>query len=338
MNFEKISVAKFAKSFFISLIFSLFCSNLFGQFINFDLSASKSKILPTQQDLLNFCKPSTMKKWWDLFPQKNMLKPINSCYIVSIGISQNKTETVAIPLLKKLEAGKAYTLSCQIANPDTLFSKICPIFCIAFSDKNDEGIYEKWQKYYDNPSKQCIKTDKKYIHKWVPYRVNFTATGDEDYLVLFLEKFKYKLDSVENDDIAKRNFKNSNAHIFVTDIKIDDFSINNTLPEASTFDYGKSLLKPEAFTTLDEWVRRLNDTPATQIKITGYTDNQGSEELNLKLSKARALAVGQYLNSKGIERKRISLEGLGNQNPIESNDSEQGRAKNRRVEIEIVNP
>jgi outer membrane protein OmpA-like peptidoglycan-associated protein len=110
------------------------------------------------------------------------------------------------------------------------------------------------------------------------------------------------------------------------------------LPEASTFDYGKSLLKPEAFSTLDEWVRRLNDTPATQIKITGYTDNQGSEELNLKLSKARALAVGQYLNSKGIERKRISLEGLGNQNPIESNDTEQGRAKNRRVEIEIVNP
>ena len=306
--------------------------------MNFDLSASKSKILPTQQDLLNFCKPSTIKDWWDGLLQKNMLKPIKSCYIISIGISRNKTETIAIPLLKKLEAGKAYTLSCQIANPDTLFSKVYPTFCIAFSNKNDEGIYEKWHKYYDNPSKQCIKTDKKNILKWMPQRVNFTATGDEDYLVLFLDKFKYKLDSVENDDIAKRNLKNSNAHIFVTDIKIDDFSINNTLPEASTFDYGKSLLKPEAFTTLDEWVRRLNETPSTQIKITGYTDNQGSEELNLKLSKARALAVGQYLNSKGIERSRISLEGLGNQNPIESNDTEQGRAKNRRVEIEIVNP
>jgi outer membrane protein OmpA-like peptidoglycan-associated protein len=111
-----------------------------------------------------------------------------------------------------------------------------------------------------------------------------------------------------------------------------------SLPEASTFDYGKSLLKPEAFTALDEWIRRLNENPSTQIKITGYTDNQGSEELNLNLSKARALAVGQYLNTKGIERKRISLEGLGNQNPIESNDTEQGRTKNRRVEIEIVNP
>jgi outer membrane protein OmpA-like peptidoglycan-associated protein len=166
----------------------------------------------------------------------------------------------------------------------------------------------------------------------------YKATGGEKYLIFGMAKGTNPYIISDPSNRGKIAYETGNVLHF-NKLRFYPYQKRTfTLPEASTFDYGKSLLKPEAFTTLDEWVRRLNDNPSTQIKITGYTDNQGSEELNLKLSKARALAVGQYLNSKGIERKRISLEGLGNQKPIESNDTEQGRAKNRRVEIEIINP
>jgi outer membrane protein OmpA-like peptidoglycan-associated protein len=178
--------------------------------------------------------------------------------------------------------------------------------------------------------------------KWTMIQTFYKAKGGEKFICFGMHKQIFdksnKAKELKTEEIVTIDkVTTSIGQLFVDWVLIKPMN-GASLPEASTFDYGKSLLKPEAFTALDEWIRRLNENPSTQIKITGYTDNQGSEELNLNLSKARALAVGQYLNTKGIERKRISLEGLGNQNPIESNDTEQGRTKNRRVEIEIVNP
>jgi peptidoglycan-binding protein ArfA len=76
----------------------------------------------------------------------------------------------------------------------------------------------------------------------------------------------------------------------------------------------------------------------SHIDIEGHTDSTGSEETNLKLSRERAAAVGDFLVTQGIAQTRMTTKGLGPADPVASNDTAEGRAKNRRVEIVLANP
>jgi len=101
------------------------------------------------------------------------------------------------------------------------------------------------------------------------------------------------------------------------------------------FDFGSNKLTAESKATLDQVAKILNSYPAEKININGYTDNIGSNAVNKKLSQARAAAVKEYLISKGV--KNISaVEGYGEDKPIASNSTAEGRQKNRRVEFEII--
>lgn len=102
------------------------------------------------------------------------------------------------------------------------------------------------------------------------------------------------------------------------------------------FDTKKTELKPESISELDNVVRLLNENPNLKIKIIGFTDNIGTPADNLKLSTGRAWAVVQYLISKKVDPKRLSHSGLGESNPIGDNNTEEGRAKNRRTEMSVV--
>ena len=73
----------------------------------------------------------------------------------------------------------------------------------------------------------------------------------------------------------------------------------------------------------------------TLINVTGHTDSTGSDDYNLKLSQERAVAVGNYLNLRGVNASRLVVRGMGESMPIASNDTEAGRAQNRRVELSI---
>lgn len=101
------------------------------------------------------------------------------------------------------------------------------------------------------------------------------------------------------------------------------------------FDLNKATLTDKAKANLDKLVTVFKQEPDTYISIFGYTDNTGREEYNLSLSKQRAASVKQYLVQKGIAANRIATDGLGIADPIASNDTEAGRAKNRRVEFAI---
>ena len=103
--------------------------------------------------------------------------------------------------------------------------------------------------------------------------------------------------------------------------------------ENITFEFGKSELKESSFAELNELAATLKENPTYQITLSGHTDNVGQEEDNLKLSEARAKAVAEYLTSKGIAPTRISYQGYGSRNPITTNETEQGREQNRRVEF-----
>jgi outer membrane protein OmpA-like peptidoglycan-associated protein len=105
---------------------------------------------------------------------------------------------------------------------------------------------------------------------------------------------------------------------------------------AVRFDFNKSTLTAQAKTNLDKLVKVFTDYPDTNIVIYGYTDNKGAVDYNLKLSQDRANAVKSYLVKKGLVSTRFTTTGMGIADPIETNDTDAGRSKNRRVEFAIT--
>lgn len=102
------------------------------------------------------------------------------------------------------------------------------------------------------------------------------------------------------------------------------------------FDTNKSTLTKQSIVELERLVTLLKKTKKLRIEISGHTDNVGSEQINKRLSEARAKSVEKYLESKGIDAKRLVSIGYGFDQPIESNDTEAGRAANRRTEFKIL--
>ena len=102
------------------------------------------------------------------------------------------------------------------------------------------------------------------------------------------------------------------------------------------FDFDKSVVKPAGKAKLDDLVSKVKGINLEVIIAVGHTDSIGSDAYNQKLSVRRAEAVKAYLVSKGIEKNRIYTEGKGEKQPVASNKTKEGRAKNRRVEIEVV--
>ncbi len=102
------------------------------------------------------------------------------------------------------------------------------------------------------------------------------------------------------------------------------------------FDFDKSVLKPEGKAKLDDLVGKVSAISLEVIIAVGHTDAVGGDTYNQKLSVARSEAVKAYLVSKGIEKNRVYTEGKGEKNPVADNKTSDGRAKNRRVEIEVV--
>ncbi len=109
-----------------------------------------------------------------------------------------------------------------------------------------------------------------------------------------------------------------------------------TMAADTHFDFDKSALKPEGKARLDDLVGKLKAVNLEVIIAIGHTDSIGSNAYNQKLSVRRANSVKAYLVSKGIEPNRIYTEGKGETQPVADNRTKQGRAKNRRVEIEVV--
>ncbi|MEO6320020.1 MAG: outer membrane protein OmpA [Polaromonas sp.] len=102
------------------------------------------------------------------------------------------------------------------------------------------------------------------------------------------------------------------------------------------FDFDKSVIKPAGKEKLDDLIGKIKDINLEVIIAVGHTDSVGSDSYNQKLSVRRSEAVKAYLVSKGIEKNRVYTEGKGEKQPVADNKTAEGRAKNRRVEIEVV--
>jgi OOP family OmpA-OmpF porin len=102
------------------------------------------------------------------------------------------------------------------------------------------------------------------------------------------------------------------------------------------FDFDKSVLKPEGRAKLDDLVSKMSGLNLEVIIAVGHTDSVGTDTYNQRLSIRRSEAVKSYLVSKGVEKNRVYTEGKGEKQPVADNKTAEGRAKNRRVEIEVV--
>ncbi len=99
------------------------------------------------------------------------------------------------------------------------------------------------------------------------------------------------------------------------------------------FDFNKATIKPSGRDVLDKAVKTLKDNPDLHVVVEGHTDSVGSDSYNQKLSERRAAAVKAYLVDEGISAARITTRGYGKSRPVASNETEAGRAQNRRADI-----
>ena len=173
---------------------------------------------------------------------------------------------------------------------------------------------------WKNTSGQCYRSS-----NWTPATADPNCDG-------FIAK-EYKLvEPIKQPIIAKPA---SISHPIVQPkaqpIKVEKI----TLATDTAFDFDKSILKVEAKKKIDLLLKNVSVPKIENIKIIGHTDSIGTDSYNDRLSVRRADSVKAYLISNGIKPQVISSIGMGKRNPIESNKSANGRAKNRRVEITI---
>jgi len=147
---------------------------------------------------------------------------------------------------------------------------------------------------------------------------------------VIIEKIQLATDSssfeIIDGPIAKEQFFD------IDEIKIDSLIVLKNI----VFEFNKSDLLPESFNEIEKLYQLLVTNPEIRVKLEGHTDNVGEYDFNLELSMKRVESVTAYLISKGINSERIEFEGYSYSVPLESNDSEEGRAINRRVAFKII--
>ena len=138
--------------------------------------------------------------------------------------------------------------------------------------------------------------------------------GDYDYDLTVVEKGEVEQEITANAILDELN-KTGKAILYIN------------------FDSGKSTIKKESMPVAEQIIEMMNQAPDIQISVEGHTDSDGKNEANLKLSEARAKAVMDAIVKGGIDKTRLSSAGFGEEKPIADNSTEEGKAKNRRVEL-----
>lgn len=120
------------------------------------------------------------------------------------------------------------------------------------------------------------------------------------------------------------------------DVSRDGDVIKLNLPDGVTFDFAKYDLKPQFYPALNTVAATLKEYNQTIVEVSGHTDSIGSDAANQILSERRANSVSSYLVGQGVQRERFEVVGMGERYPVASNDTDSGRALNRRVEIRLL--
>lgn len=116
-------------------------------------------------------------------------------------------------------------------------------------------------------------------------------------------------------------------------VQTPDNQLRLDIPSDVSFDTGRADIKPTLRPILDQFASGLSTQQNTEVRIIGHTDSTGSDDLNDRLSLDRAESTKQYLVARGVDPRRVAVAGRGEREPVADNNTDAGRAKNRRVEI-----
>ncbi len=152
------------------------------------------------------------------------------------------------------------------------------------------------------------------------YQIRIKAIGDE-----------LQYNTLEIPALNEGEFFSEKSVVMIQFEPGKTFLLNNVY-----FDTGKATLKASSNAELNDLVEYMKLKPTVKIEIAGHTDSVGDDESNMKLSQDRAQAVKDYLVRKGVAAKRVVAKGYGETRPVASNDTPEGRQKNRRTEVVIL--
>jgi len=142
----------------------------------------------------------------------------------------------------------------------------------------------------------------------------------------------------EHLEKQKQQMQQATAGTAVQVTQTADNRLKINVPSDAGFATNSANLNPKLYPALDQLATTLAQNPTESVQVIGYTDSTGSDAINTPLSQNRAQSVATYLATHGVQPQRITTQGLGAQNPVASNDSAEGRAQNRRVEIFVAYP
>lgn len=159
----------------------------------------------------------------------------------------------------------------------------------------------------------------------LPYDKNYSIRASAD-------KFFAISENLNLDSLTKVGYKEIHKDLYLAPIEIGQvFRLNNVF-----FDFDKWDLRPESYFELNRVVQLLNDNPTIEIEMSAHTDSRGTDEYNYVLSDKRAKSVMDYILSQGISPSRITSHGYGESKPVATNETDDGRQLNRRVEFKIL--
>ncbi len=212
------------------------------------------------------------------------------------------------------------------------------------ADSDGEGLndYDEIFKYKTNANKADSDSDGLSDLEEVKLGTNpLVADSDGDGLTDGDEVNKYKTNPLAADtDKGTVNdgaeVKRGTDPLNPKDDIILEMKDNKVVLEGITFNSGKAVILPESEDVLNKALNTLNAYPNLKVEIRGYTDSRGSRAFNNKLSKNRAQSVVDWLTAKGVDKSRLTAKGFGPLEPLASNDTEEGRAQNRRIEFVVT--
>ena len=137
----------------------------------------------------------------------------------------------------------------------------------------------------------------------------------------------------QNMERQKREMEQATQGTGIAVTQTADNQLKLNIPSDISFAVGRSDIQPNFAPVLDQFAAGLRNNPNTDVRIVGHTDSTGSDATNNPLSMDRAGSTRSYLTARGVDGRRIVIEGLGERYPIATNDTSEGRARNRRVEI-----
>jgi outer membrane protein OmpA-like peptidoglycan-associated protein len=284
------------------------------------------------------------------FGQQN---PHSGDAYVGLCVAKNFREFLQVELTSALIKSETYSIKLYVSCADKPRLSSLDEFNILFSNgsfsipKNENLLVTPEIKFTGNFSNQ---------KDWIELSSSYIANGTEKYMTfgsfMYEDKgkthgeingaFKYAHYYVDDISIVLNEKEKSNRlEKRMTESIIVDTSINFVPGEIYVlnnlqFESGKSILLTNNYTELDKLLNYLEKNTNQKLLISGHTDNIGNKADNKNLSLERANAIKQYLISKGIPENLIAIEGRGDELPIDSNETAEGRKKNRRVEILFI--